>query len=150
MEIYKLVLQKNPADDRAAKGLVTAQNGLSQDQDRRKKLEDFAKHMAAGEAAFKAGRYADAIAESVAAQVILPKNIQAAGLQREAERKLAAENNRKDRDTAYDRLIDQAGAAMRLQRYDDAIASYKKALEIVPDDATADQGPRQMPNQALQ
>ena len=41
-----------------------------------------ADHERLGDRAYREGRYADAIAELVAAQVILPRNIQAAGLQR--------------------------------------------------------------------
>ncbi len=139
-ELYKLVLQKNPADLRAGKGLVASQNGLSKDEAERKKLDDFQKHLAAGQAALKAGRYGDAVGEFVAAQLVLPNDARAAALQRDAERGLALEKNRKDQKLTFERLVDQAGTSMRNQRFDDAVAGYLKALQLVPDDPTAAKG----------
>jgi tetratricopeptide (TPR) repeat protein len=139
-EIYKLVLQKTPGDGGASKGLVAAQEGLAKDDVERKKQDDFQRHMAAGQAALQAGRFADAVGEFAAAQLILPRNLQAAGLQREAERRLAAERNRQDQKTDFERLMDMAATAFRGQRYDEAVQSYQKALEIVPGDPAALKG----------
>src|SRR5262249_16466895 len=140
VEFYKLVLQQSPGDAEASKGLGAAQTALTLDQDQRKKQDDFQKHLAAGQAALKAGRYADAVAELAAAQVVLPKNAVAAALQRDAERLLAADKNRKDQRTDYEQAVDRAATALRNQRFDDAIASYKKALQLQPNDATATKG----------
>ncbi len=140
VEIYKLALQKSPGEARAAQGLIAAQDALSLDQAERKKQEQFAKHLATAEAAFRADRYADAVTEAVAALAILPGNVQATSLRRESERRLAGENKRKDQRDDYNRFMEMAGNSMRLQRYDDAIASYKKALEIIPNDTSATKG----------
>jgi tetratricopeptide (TPR) repeat protein len=139
-EIYKLLLQRNPGDAAAAKGLIAAQNALAKDDAERKKQADFQKHLAAGQAALGGGRYADAVAEFAAAQLVLPMNVQAAGLQREAEKLLAFEKNRKDVKAEYDRLTDLGAASLRNQRFDDAIASYMKALQLVPNDPLATKG----------
>jgi tetratricopeptide (TPR) repeat protein len=140
LEIYKLVLRQNPGDASAARGVVAAQAGLDQDQAERKKLDDFRKHLAAGQAALRVGRYTDAIAEFIAARQLLPKSAQAAELQGEAERRLAADRNRKDQKVDFDRLVDLGSTALRDQRFADAADAYKRALFIFPDDAIAAKG----------
>ena len=139
-EIFKLVLQRNPGETAASQGLIAAQEGLAQDQQERKKQEDFQKHLAAGQAALKAKRYTDAIAEFVAAQVVLPKNAQALQLQKQAEKLLGAEANQKDQKAEFIRLVDMGAASLKNQRFEDAVDSYKRALILVPNDPTATRG----------
>src|SRR5262249_2583148 len=129
-----------PGNEAASKGLVAAEAALASDQAERAKLDEFRKHLTAGEAALAAGRLRDAIAAFVAAQAVLPGNAQVAALRREAEIRLALEQNRKDNKADYDRLIEQGATALRNQRFLDAAVAYQKALALVPNDPVAAKG----------
>lgn len=139
LDLFKLVLEKAPADADARKLLALAQEGLDNDQVEKKKLADFKKHLDAGKAALAAGRYADAIGEFVAAQLILPKNQEALFLQQQAENRLAALQKKEDR-AEFDKLVEQGGAALRGAKFDEAAALFQKALTLFPKDKSALKG----------
>lgn len=139
-EIYKLALQKSPGDADAAKGLAAALEGIGSSQAEQKKQEDFQRNLAAAQAAFKAGRYGDALASAIAAQQILPKNAQAAAVQRDAQRKLDQEKDRKEQRADFDRFVDLGATALRNNDFKGAADAFNKALKILPDDAVAKKG----------
>jgi len=139
-EIYKLALQKAPGDASAAKGLILAQQALAKDQAEQKKLTEFQSRLAAGKSALKAGQAADARREFMAALQILPGNAEATAFLRQAELLINAAQDDADRKKEYVRLMDLAGAALRNQRFDDALQGFQQVLKLFPKDAVALKG----------
>ncbi|GEM_PF-6246126 len=140
LEFFKLAVDKNPSLAEAKQGLVTAQAALQRDQLDQKKNDDYLQAMLSGKAALKAGRYADAIRDFLSAQRIYPNDEFAMQFQREAEKQLDGLMNRADKMKEFQRLLDQANAALRAKNYDEAQKTFERALRLYPTDASALQG----------
>lgn len=140
VEIFKLVLEKAPGETAAVKGLADAKEALARDQQQQMKQAEFARHLAAGKAAYAAGRYADAIRDFIAAQQALPGNPEAAALRRQAEARLEAVQNQEEKQKEFDRLLARAGEAQKNRRYDEAEQYYRDALKLFPKDEMARKG----------
>jgi tetratricopeptide (TPR) repeat protein len=137
---FQQALHLLPDDETAGSSLNEAQTALAADEAQKQKLADYQTHMNAGQAAAVAGRYADALREYLAALRLMPNDAAALEGQRLAERRLAAIQDENQRKADFSRLLDQAGAALRNQRYQDAIDSYNAALKIFRDDPAAKRG----------
>ena len=140
VDLFKLAVEKNPSLTPATQGLVEAQAALQRDQLDQKRIAEYEQFILAGKAALKAGRYADAIREFVSAQRAVPNDPIAQQFQREAEKQLDGLMNRAEKQKEFQRLLDQATAAMRAKSYEDAEKTYQRALRLFPTDATALQG----------
>lgn len=137
---YETALQFLPGDVAAIKSLSEAKDALAKDDSEQKKLAEYRDHMAAGQAAMVAQRYADAVREYVAAQRLMPDDNAALRARIQAEKRLADTQEEDKNRTAFNRLMDQAGAAQRNQRYRDAVRCYEDALKLFPGDRIAQQG----------
>jgi tetratricopeptide (TPR) repeat protein len=137
---FQQAIQLQPADQTAADSLREAQTALSGDEAQKQKQAEYQTHMDAGQAAAVAGRYADALREYVAALRIMPNDAAALQGQRLAERQLDLMQDQKQRKADFARLLDQAGAALRNRRYQEAIDAYTAALKLFRDDETAKRG----------
>jgi len=137
---FQQALQLLPADADAAQALSEAQTALAADEAQKQKLADYQNHMNAGQAAATAGRYADAVRHYLAALRVLPGDVAALQGQRLAERQLALLQDQDKQKAEYARLVDQAGTALRNQRFRDAIAGYTDALKLFKDDLAARRG----------
>lgn len=140
VEFFKLALQKFPADADAARGLTAAQEALAGDLVQQKKQAEFDAYINTGRVALKAGRFADAIREFTAAQGVLPGSPLAISLQRQAEQEMTLLKGQDERKQEYVRAMDQAGAALKNQRLDEADQAFRKALKLIPNDPAAEKG----------
>jgi tetratricopeptide (TPR) repeat protein len=137
---FQQAVQIMPADDGVAKALTEAQTALATDQAQKQKLTDYQTHMAAGQAALAAGRYAEALRDYLAALRLMPGDAAALQGQRLAEGRLAALEDQEKTKAEFARLTDQAGTALRNQRFAEAIDGYNAALKLFKDDPAAARG----------
>jgi tetratricopeptide (TPR) repeat protein len=137
---FQQAVQVMPADVPAAKALSEAQTALAADETQKQRLAEYQVHMTAGQAASVAGRYADAVRDYLAALRVMPGDAAALEGQGLAERQLAALQNQEKQKAEYARLLDQAGAALRNQRFQEAADGYIAAQKLVKDDPAATRG----------
>ena len=137
---FQQAVQLQPGDAAAARALTEAQTALTADEAQKQKLADYQNHMNAGQAAAAAERYADAVREYLAALRVVPGNAAALEGQRLAERRLEAIQDENKRKADFAHLVDLAGAALRNQRFQEAIDNYKAALKLYKDDPAARRG----------
>jgi tetratricopeptide (TPR) repeat protein len=137
---FQQAVQLQPDDEAAARALTEAQTALAAEETHQQKLAEYHSHMNAGQAAAVAGSYADALREYLAALRLMPGDPAALEGQRLAERRLAAIQDDNKRKAEFARLVDQAGASLRNQRFQDAIDNYTAALKLFKDDPAARRG----------
>jgi tetratricopeptide (TPR) repeat protein len=137
---FQQAIQLMPADADAAKALSEAQTLLAADETQKQKLADYQTHMTAGQAALTAGRYADAVRDYLAALRVMPGDAAALQGQRLAEGRLTAIQDQDKNKAEYTRLLDQAGTALRNQRFAEAVDGYNAALKLFKDDPAAARG----------
>lgn len=131
-----------PADPAATAALRDAQQAVAGEQEQKKKLADYQKHLEQGQAAMAAGRYADAIQEYAAAGRLLPGDEAAEQGRRAAEKRLEDLQDKEKRRSEYVRLMDQGTQAMRGQRWEEAAQAFGDAARLFPGDRAATQGLR--------
>jgi tetratricopeptide (TPR) repeat protein len=137
LEVFKLAVQKAPHDAAANEGLRASASALGRDEAEQKRQADFDRHLSAGTLALKAGRHDDALRELIAAQSILPDDPAPRALQRQCEQELRALKSVQDRQAAFTKLMDRGNAALLGRQFDDAEQLFRQALQLKPDDATA-------------
>jgi tetratricopeptide (TPR) repeat protein len=140
VDFFKLALQKEAGNSEASSGLLAAQDGLNREQLDHKKLSEYENLIASGKAALKGARFADAIRDFIAAQRVVPNDMVAAQLQREAEKQLDGINNRAERQKELQRLLDLANTALRSKQWEEAEKTFQRALQLAPTDAAAQKG----------
>jgi tetratricopeptide (TPR) repeat protein len=136
--LFESAAKLKPGDDAAVNALLEAKKELEKDAVAKQQLADYQKAMDAGTAALKAGRYADAIREFLAAQRLVPNDAAALKGEQEAKKQLAQQDADKKKQD-FNRQMDKANAALKDKKYDDAIDAIKAALQILPDDPGARQ-----------
>ena len=136
--LFESAAKLKPGDEGATTALIEAKKELEKDAAAKRQLADYTKAMDAGNAALKAGRYADAIREFLAAQRIMPNDAAALKGEQEAKKQLAQQDADKKKQD-FNRQMDKANAALKDKKYDDAIDAVKAALQILPDDPGAKQ-----------
>jgi epidermal growth factor receptor substrate 15 len=129
-----------PGDEAVIKALADARELLATNQGEKKKLADYDAYIAAGQAALKAERGADALREFNAALRLLPGDSVALTGIREAEKLLDSLKDTDKRRAEYTALMAQGGDALKNKRYNDAIAAFTQAEKLYPKDADALQG----------
>jgi predicted Zn finger-like uncharacterized protein len=137
---FQQAVQCQPDDAAAGRALAEAQTALATEETQKLKLADYQNHMSAGQAAAAAGRYADALREYLAALRLVPGDPAALDGHRLAERRLEAIQDENRRKADFARLVDLGGAALRNQRFQEAIDNYQAALKLFKDDAAARRG----------
>lgn len=129
-----------PSDAAATKALAEAREALAADQGEKKKLAEYQDHITAGKAALAAQRSAEALREFNAALRLLPGDAVATQGVKDAEKLLDALQDQEKRKAEYNTLMAQAGAALKNQRYDEAVRAYARAEKLFPKDADALKG----------
>ena len=137
---YQAALELTPADAKLVQALTDAREQLANDEQEKKKLSEYEDHMAAGRAAMVAQRYADALREFLAAGRIVPGDAAALRGQNDAEKRLGDIRDEQKRKDTYVRLMNQGAAAVRHRHFSEAVAAYRAALKVVPEDARAKRG----------
>lgn len=140
IEFFKLALAKNSSLNEASQGLIAAQSARERDQLDQKKIDEYTQFLEAGKAAQKAGRYADAVRDFIAAGRVVPNDAIAMQFQREAEKQLDGLMDRAEKMKEFQRLVDQANVSLRAKNYDEADKTFQRALRLYPTDATALKG----------
>jgi tetratricopeptide (TPR) repeat protein len=90
--------------------------------------------MAAGKLALETARFDDALRAFAAALALLPGDAEAKAGQKEAEARRTALEDRKKRESAFDKAIAAARTALARKRYRAALANLEAALRLFPDD----------------
>jgi tetratricopeptide (TPR) repeat protein len=104
--------------------------------DKGKKKGKFADLMDRARAALRAKRYEDAVAAVDAALQLVPGDLEAQQLRKDATKA------RRSAKAEYDRLMAQADAARAAGRFEEASRGYSDALQVMPDDDAATRGLR--------
>jgi tetratricopeptide (TPR) repeat protein len=134
--------QLAPDDEAIKKALDEAKAALEKDTAEQKRLSDYKKHIEAAQAALEAQRFTDAVREALAAQQAVPNDGDAVLIQKAAENRLAALQDYEKRVAAHKDLVERAAAAATAKRYADAIALYRSAQRLFPDDKNTLKGLR--------
>jgi tetratricopeptide (TPR) repeat protein len=141
---YRAALNLFPDDADAKAGLIAAHTGLNVEgktaEDRTKRRADYAKFMLQGKTALDAKDWAGAAAAYERAIQVMPGDDAANKGLDDARTALAALQNDKAKQGDYQTRMDAGRAAMKAQRYPDAVREFLAALRLVPDDADATKG----------
>jgi superkiller protein 3 len=104
-------------------------------QDMEKRRAEYTQFMAQGGAALKNKRYDEAVSAYAQALKLYPDDADAKQGLSDAQKAVTS-----DGQAEYTRLMKLGDAAMRAQRYSDAMQAYAAALKLVPNDQAAMQG----------
>jgi tetratricopeptide (TPR) repeat protein len=126
--------QLAPDDEAIKKALDEAKAALEKDTAEQKRMSEYKTHIEAAQAALEAQRFTDAVRAAVAAQQAVPNDGDAILIQKAAENRLAALQGHEKRVAAHKDLMDRAAAAVTAKRYADAVALYRSAQQLFPDD----------------
>ncbi len=126
--VYNKAVALLPRNLDARNGLREAQKGLE------KIKQDFNRLMQQGELAMQALHFGDAVRAFSQAIKLFPDSEAAINKLQTAQK---AQDDLGNAQASYNRLMLQAGAAMRLGRYTDAALAYSAALRLVPGDLDA-------------
>ncbi len=118
-----------PGDADAAKAQQIAEKRLAAVQEQEKRGGDYAKLMKKGDAALRSKRYDEAVDAYAEAVRLFPGERQAEQALKEAKQARAEAKNEATR------LMTMGDAAMRLQRYEEAMRAYAQASQLLPNDA---------------
>jgi tetratricopeptide (TPR) repeat protein len=140
------------AKNREAADLAKRQAEAKRKADEAAKVEEarrnaeFARLTSQGQAALTAKRYAEAVAAYQAALKLKPADAGAAKALREAQQALEAPKKAplpppvdpaKQRKAAYDKAMNDGGAALKARNYPGAVSAFQEALRLMPGDREA-------------
>jgi tetratricopeptide (TPR) repeat protein len=116
-----------------------------------KKLDDFNTHMQQGQAALKAGKYADAVKAFTAARQLFPNNMTVPPLLQQAQNALDAERSALEKQKAaevkkltdFNMFMKRGQEMMAATKYQEAVVAYSAALKLYPNSVPAQQGLQQ-------
>jgi tetratricopeptide (TPR) repeat protein len=130
---FNAALKAVPKDPEATKGLQAAIDGKKQPDPAVVQRANFDKLVAQGRVALKDRKYDDAIKAFTEALKIFPTDKDALALLKQAQdgQKALAE---------YTRQMGLGNAALKAQKWDDAIAAFTAALKAMPNDPEANKG----------
>ena len=131
---FKIAKDLAPDNADVSKSLEDALAAADADAGEKKKLADYQAHLDAGRAALTAQRFDEAVREFQAALKILPDDQTAAINLKTAQNRLAAGADLAKRQEAYGDLMQQAQAALKAKRPDQAVPLLKEALKLFPED----------------
>jgi tetratricopeptide (TPR) repeat protein len=137
VDAFQSALNLIPGDPDASKLLADAKAALALEEGTKKTEADYQAHMEAARVAMINQRYADALREYLAALRIKPKDDAALKGQKQAEAQLGAMQNKDQRTTAFNNLMDRGRTALAARRFDEAIDQFKAALNLMPNDPDA-------------
>jgi tetratricopeptide (TPR) repeat protein len=131
---YKAALRLLPGDAAALRGLRDAEDRLASTQDQTKRSSEVARLLDKARSALKAKHYDEALAAAKDALTQDPGNPDAKQLQRDAT---AAKRTAR---SEFAQIMALASDAQSAGRYEEASRLYARALEIMPDDESAQRG----------
>jgi len=131
---FNAALRLLPGDSVALTGIREAEKLLSAVQDTDKRRSEYMALMAQGADALKNKRYNEALAAFTQAEKLYPKDADALQGLSDVQKAVAA-----DAQGQYAQLMLLGAAALRAQRYPDAVQAYTNALTLVPSDPAASQ-----------
>jgi tetratricopeptide (TPR) repeat protein len=140
VRLYDAALMVLPNDGAAAKARAEVLALLDKDEKEQQKLKEFKFHIDNGNAAMVRQDYATALAAFIAAEKVLPGNPEAIKLKNAAQDRLAAAQAQAMRAAQAQVEIAKGRDALRERRFDDAVAAFKKALDLMPDNPEATKG----------
>jgi tetratricopeptide (TPR) repeat protein len=133
LDRYAAALNLIKDDAVALRGQAEAQQALNNLR------AELARQLTLGDAALRTGRFADAVAAYGAAVRLDPANLLAAKGLQDAQ---VALTNAQAAQTMFLQWMNQGAAALRGQRFAEAVQAYTEALRLVPTDLNALQGLR--------
>jgi tetratricopeptide (TPR) repeat protein len=139
-EAFQAALIVVPNDGAAAKALKEVEGFLSEEEKQRQKLALFDFHMKNANAAMVRQDYATALQAFNVALTIVPDNPDAKKGMQAAQDRLAAAQAQATRTAQAQAEIAKGRDALRERRFDDAVAAFQKALQLMPDDRDATKG----------
>lgn len=131
---FKIAKDLAPDNADVGKALDDALAAADTDAGEKKKLADYQDHLDAGRTAMTAQRFDEAVREFQAALKVLPDDPTAAINLKTAQNRLAAGADLAKRQEDYADLMQQAQAALKAKRPDQAVPLLKAALKLFPDD----------------
>ncbi|MFL5244949.1 MAG: hypothetical protein ACJ8FY_22840 [Gemmataceae bacterium] len=139
----KKLAPQDPAVLQAAKDLQTARAMAANEAAKKQKMIDYQRAIQTGREALAAKKYDDAVKAFTEAGTLMPGDKDAAGLVKQAQKaktdaaKPPADTDAKKK-TDFARLMDQGQKLLAAKRYADAAAMFQDALQLMPNDATAE------------
>ena len=134
---FKSALDIKPADSVALARLAEAEKQLALAGDKAKKDAEFNRLIAAGDVNIGQSKYAEAIINFKSALDIKPADSIALARLAEAEKQLAMAGDKAKKDAEFNRLIAAGDESVKAIKYNEAITSFKTALNIRPADSVA-------------
>src|SRR5206468_3314644 len=142
-QAFDSALRLIPEDAAAAKALREARDAADAQQAAQKKTADYENHMSAARAAMVGQRYAEARNEFLAALQNKPEDPAALDGRKQAEKRLNELHDEAQRQTDFNRFMDQGDRALRNRRYEEAERVYTKAVALLPRNLDARNGLRE-------
>ena len=137
IQYFKGALKIKPNDPVAVSKIAEAEKQLALAADKARKDAEFNRLIIDGDANVNHSKYAEAIGSFKQALVIKPGDSIALARIADAERQLGMAGDKAKKDADYNRLISTGDANIGQFKYSEAIANFKSALEIKPNDSIA-------------
>jgi tetratricopeptide (TPR) repeat protein len=136
---FKGALNLKPKDPMATAKLITVEQILAKNNADKAKLEaDFNRLLASGDENMKVQKYPEAITDFKGALELKPKDPTATVKLASAEQLLAKANADKAKlEADFNRLLASGDENVKVQKYPEAIADFKSALNLKPKDSAA-------------
>jgi tetratricopeptide (TPR) repeat protein len=149
-QAFEAALKIAPDNAEAVEGLVSAKSGQAvakkagEDEGKKKKSVD--KLLTEGKKAAAEKKYAAAVLALESARQLDPANTDVLTALNGAKTALEEDQAQKKALAEFRKHIDAGKAAMKAERFDDAVKEYMAAVRLMPDDLEAQQGQKQAEN----
>jgi len=134
---FKSALVVKPNDSVAIARIADAEKQLALNIDKAKKDAEFNRLIASGDANVSQSKFVEAIANFKSALFVKPNDSIALARIVEAEKQLALNVDKAKKDAEFNRLIASGDANVSQSKFVEAIANFKSALEVKPNDSVA-------------
>jgi tetratricopeptide (TPR) repeat protein len=146
-KLFAQALDLVPGDADTVKGLAAAEAGLlvaaNRQKDRSKRQAELEQLLADAKQALADRKYALAVQRLEAARAVAATNRTVLDLLAEAQTALDSDTAEKKKLADFRAHMDSGRAALKAERYTDAVKEYLAALRLMPDDLEAQQGQKQ-------
>jgi tetratricopeptide (TPR) repeat protein len=146
-KFFTQALELKPDDGKARAGLVQVEVALASaartEKDEKKLKAEIDQLLADAKKALEDRKFAVAMQRLEAARGVAPTNKAVLDLLAEAQTALDADRNEKKKLVDFRTHMDAGKAALKAERYPDAVKEYMAALRLMPDDLEAQNGQKQ-------